>query len=117
MPLKFAPRVGGPKSWERAAIITNDDATLRVTVHMSMKQTGSERIVTDESGKRVVVDDRKRTGTVRRAFLDDDGKPQLGEVLWTGDVPLGPTPLRATCVAAGLVDDNGKELPLPDWVK
>jgi len=120
--LKFAPRCGGPKAWERGAVIGDDDTGLRVPVRVSMTETGRRRVddseeVTDADGNvfAKVVDDRKRTGAVHAVSVVD-GQVELGKELWSGPVSLDATPLRATCVAAGLVDTDGRPLPLPSWV-
>jgi hypothetical protein len=102
MQLKFGTkRVITPLNWDRAMVIRDDSGREHLYI-LSMTGEGHRMRPT------------KRTGFVH--MYDANASDGRGALKWQGNVPVEGEPLRATCVAAGIVDTNGTPLR-PGWLR
>lgn len=122
MELRFGQRKGNEREFVRAMLITLDDASrVRCVLSMQTNEHGQRRGFVHRG--HVLYDDLEdeeesepeeppsdwREAKPYRAVLD-------GPPIWEGEVLTNATPLRATCVAAGLVDDSGTYCSPPAWL-
>jgi hypothetical protein len=136
MQLKFYPRHGNHANWSRwlevkdndgnvlkvVALVMITESTLQTEEREALKRGVLSKMRDVIAGKKIDLTDLPKRKNVRfgKVFAGAVKNGQLvnsEKVLWEGELPEGPPPGRAFCLAAKLCDDEGNaDIPVPEWL-